>query len=289
MESILAALYLWLVPLWSALILFIVGGVMLWKGNRWRNWAALPLLLGAVALIPLPIFTAQKTVPTGEKPQQVIYRFDDHRYLVLIGYNCEGALWFIDKKNGIETEAADRFFQLSSFKFVHPSTKYIAIPVRDLSEILISKDGGRTFIPREQAHFIPGTGAIKYSDRPKREDVVSFTVDGDRGYFMTKQGYLYLSSMPLGERWGLDYVSLNALVNRWTIFADRDNFQNPPHQVPEVKNYTGWDHMKCNWDEAQPIKPNPMYQFQQAVLKWESYTLGAPIYFGLKTFMREPG
>ena len=158
MQSEIAAFYLWLVPLWSALILFIVGGVMLWKGKRWRYWAALPLLLGAVALIPLPIFTAQKTVPTGEKPQQVIYRFDDHRYLVLIGYNCEGALWFIDKKNGIETEAADRFFQLSSFKFVHPSTKYIAIPVRDLSEILISKDGGRTFIPREQAHFSPGGG-----------------------------------------------------------------------------------------------------------------------------------
>ncbi|TBL90923.1 hypothetical protein EYY95_03655, partial [Hafnia alvei] len=201
MQSEIAAFYLWLVPLWSALVLFIVGGIMLWKGNRWRYWAALPLLLGAVALIPLPIFTAQKTVPTGEKPQQVIYRFDDHRYLVLIGYNCEGALWFIDKKNGIETVAADRFFQLSSFKFVHPSTKYIAIPVRDLSEILISKDGGRTFIPREQAHFSPGGGAKKYSDGPVREDVVSFTVVGDRGYFMTKQGDLYLSSAPFGRRW----------------------------------------------------------------------------------------
>ncbi|WP_208326222.1 T6SS immunity protein Tli3 family protein [Hafnia paralvei] len=289
MGSILASLYLWLVPLWSALILCIIGGVMLWKGNRWRYWGAVPLLLGAVALIPLPIFTAQKTVPTGEKPQQVIYRFDDHRYLVLIGYNCEGALWFIDKKNGIETEAADRFFQLSSFKFVHPSTKYIAIPVRDLSEILISKDGGRTFIPREQAHFSPGGGAIKYSDGPISKDVVSFTVVDDRGYFMTKQGDLYLSSAPFGRRWGLDYLSLNALVHRWQVFADWDNFQNPPHQVPEVKNYTGWDHMKCNWDEAPPIKPNPIYQFQQAVLKWESYTLGAPIYYGLKAFMSEPG
>ena len=287
MQSEMAAFYLWLVPLWSALVLFIIGGVMLWKGNRWRYLGAVSLLLGAVALIPLPIFTAQKTVPTGEKPQQVIYRFDDHRYLVLIGYNCEGALWFIDKKNGIETEAADRFFQLSSFKFIHPSTKYIAIPVRDLSEILISKDGGRTFIPREQAHFSPGGGAIKYSGRPKREDFVSFTVVDDRGYFMTKQGDLYLSSAPFGRRWGLDYLSLNALVHRWQVFADWDNFQNPPHQVPEVKNYTGWDHMKCNWDEAPPIKPNPMYQFQQAVLKWESFTLGAPIYYGLKDYFKD--
>uniref|UniRef100_UPI002431AC3F hypothetical protein n=1 Tax=Hafnia alvei TaxID=569 RepID=UPI002431AC3F len=65
MQSEIAAFYLWLVPLWSALVLFIVGGMMLWKGNRWRYWGALSLLLGAIALIPLPIFTAQKTVPTG--------------------------------------------------------------------------------------------------------------------------------------------------------------------------------------------------------------------------------
>ncbi|WP_445612171.1 T6SS immunity protein Tli3 family protein [Hafnia alvei] len=287
MESILASLYLWLVPLWSALVLCIIGGVMLWKGNRWRYWGALPLLLGAVALIPLPIFTAQKMVPTGEKPQQVIYRFDDHRYLVLIGYNCEGALWFIDKKNGIETEAADRFFQLSSFKFVHPSTKYIAIPVRDLSEILISKDGGRTFIPSEGAHFTPG-GGVNHSDRPVREDVVSFTVVDDRGYFLTKQGYIYLSSAPFGEYWGRNYTSIQAL-DGWSTEGHEDNYRNFPRSIPEVKNYTGWDHMKCNWNEAPPIKPNPIYQFQQAVLKWESYTLGAPIYFGLKAFMREPG
>ncbi|MFM7944324.1 T6SS immunity protein Tli3 family protein [Hafnia paralvei] len=289
MESILALLYLWLVPLWSALVLFIIGGVMLWKGNRWRYWGTLPLLLGAVALIPLPIFTAQKTVPTGEKPQQVIYRFDDHRYLVLIGYNCEGALWFIDKKNGIETEVVEQYFDLSFFKYIHPSSKYIAIPLSDLSAILVSKDGGRSFILNQMAHFSQGGGTVKYSGRPKTEDFVSFTVVDDRGYFMTKQGDLYLSSAPFGRRWGLDYLSLNALVHRWQVFADWDNFQNPPHQVPEVKNYTGWDHMKCNWDEAPPIKPNPMYQFQQAVLKWESYTLGAPIYYGLKAFMSEPG
>ena len=289
MESILALLYLWLVPLWSALVLFIIGGVMLWKGNRWRYWGTLPLLLGAVALIPLPIFTAQKTVPTGEKPQQVIYRFDDHRYLVLIGYNCEGALWFIDKKNGIETEVVEQYFDLSFFKYIHPSSKYIAIPLSDLSAILVSKDGGRSFILNQMAHFSQGGGTVKYSGRPKTEDFVSFTVVDDRGYFMTKQGDLYLSSAPFGRRWGLDYLSLNALVHRWQVFADWDNFQNPPHQVPEVKNYTGWDHMKCNWDEAPPIKPNPIYQFQQAVLKWESYTLGAPIYYGLKAFMSEPG
>ena len=287
MESILASLYLWLVPLWSALVLFIIGGMMLWKGNRWRYWGALSLLLGAIALIPLPIFTAQKTVPTGEKPQQVIYRFDDHRYLVLIGYNCEGALWFVDNKKNIKTEIIDSFFRLSSFKYIHPSTQYIAVPFRDLSAILVSKDGGRSFILNQMAHFTPG-GGVNHSDRPVREDVVSFTVVDDRGYFLTKQGYIYLSSAPFGEYWGRNYTSTQAL-DGWSTEGHEDNYRNFPRSIPEVKNYTGWDHMKCNWNEAPPIKPNPMYQFQQAVLKWESYTLGAPIYFGLKAFMREQG
>ncbi|MDX6847302.1 hypothetical protein SJZ81_20135 [Hafnia alvei] len=88
----------------------------------------------------------------------MIYRFDDHRYLVLIGYNCEGALWFVDNKKNIKTEIIDSFFRLSSFKYIHPSTQYIAVPFRDLSAILVSKDGGRSFILNQMAHFSPGGG-----------------------------------------------------------------------------------------------------------------------------------
>jgi hypothetical protein len=31
-----------------------------------------------------------------EPPTQVVYRFDDHRYLELKGWDCEGELWYTD-------------------------------------------------------------------------------------------------------------------------------------------------------------------------------------------------
>jgi len=30
----------------------------------------------------------------SEPPTQVVYRFDDHRYLELKGWDCEGELWY---------------------------------------------------------------------------------------------------------------------------------------------------------------------------------------------------
>lgn len=35
---------------------------------------------------------------TKKTPSQVIYRYDDNRYLELKGYYCEGALWYHDGK-----------------------------------------------------------------------------------------------------------------------------------------------------------------------------------------------
>ncbi|HCR0832293.1 TPA: hypothetical protein OMT34_003690, partial [Klebsiella aerogenes] len=36
-----------------------------------------------------------------QPPTQVIYRFDDHRYLELKGWGCEGELWYTDTLRGI--------------------------------------------------------------------------------------------------------------------------------------------------------------------------------------------
>ncbi len=35
-----------------------------------------------------------------QPPTQVIYRFDDHRYLELKGWGCEGELWYTDTLRG---------------------------------------------------------------------------------------------------------------------------------------------------------------------------------------------
>jgi hypothetical protein len=40
--------------------------------------------------------TATGCLATKEAPTQVVYRFDDHRYLELKGWNCEGELWYTD-------------------------------------------------------------------------------------------------------------------------------------------------------------------------------------------------
>jgi len=34
----------------------------------------------------------------------------------------------------------------------------------------------------------------------------------------------------------------------WQTFAYQTNFQDIPNKVPEVKNYTGWDRMRCDSD-----------------------------------------
>lgn len=217
-------------------------------------------------------------------PIQVIYRFDDHRYLELEGKDCEGALWYVDKNRNIRAEIVERdnpIFRISFFKYVHPSEKYIAIPWDDLSGFLISKDYGQTW---DGARFAPGTGAIRYgADGPQREEIDSITVVNDQGFVLTKQGDLYLSSKPFddphlepggsgidytitnsrgqlqtnhmrpgygGGKWGKEYVSWNSLQGTipWTIVAYRTNFQGIPNKIPEVKNYTGWDHMRCDPD-----------------------------------------
>ncbi|MGU0056872.1 T6SS immunity protein Tli3 family protein [Enterobacter hormaechei] len=62
-----------------------------------------------------------------EPPTQVVYRFDDHRYLELKGWGCEGELWYTDTKRGIHAEPVSQFYRLFTRKFIHPSERYIAL------------------------------------------------------------------------------------------------------------------------------------------------------------------
>lgn len=36
-----------------------------------------------------------------------------------------------------------------------------------------------------------------------------------------------------------------------TVQELQSNWQDQPDKVPEVKGYTGWDHMQCNMDEGR--------------------------------------
>ncbi len=52
----------------------------------------------------------------NEPPTQVVYRFDDHRYLELKGWDCEGELWYTDTQRGIHSEVVSQFYRIFTKK-----------------------------------------------------------------------------------------------------------------------------------------------------------------------------
>lgn len=209
-----------------------------------------------------------------ELPTQVVYRFDDHRYLELKGFNCEGELWYTDTQRGIHTEPVNQFYRMFTRKFVHPSERYIAIMSFDSTGFIVSKDYGQSW---QSVGFSPGPNEPDGMDRGSREDVISFTVVNDQGFLLTKNS-LYMSSKPFddprirpggpgisfitedganhilkpttpGPAWGKSYMTKRGLEH--DIGQYRAEWQDLPDKVPEVKDYKGWDHMRCDMDAGK--------------------------------------
>ncbi|POU00259.1 hypothetical protein C3369_15345 [Escherichia sp. ESNIH1] len=209
-----------------------------------------------------------------EPPTQVVYRFDDHRYLELKGWDCEGELWYTDRQRGIHTEPVSQFYRIFTKKYVHPSERYIAIPAWDSPGSIVSKDYGKTWFP---STFSPGENEPNGDSSPPYDDILSFTVVDDQGFLQTKHR-LYMSSKPFddprilpggpgihyeledgvkgdiipgtsGWRWGMVYMTKQGLQG--SIQSLQANWQQLPDKVPEVKNYKGWDHMRCDMDAGK--------------------------------------
>ncbi|MED5649635.1 hypothetical protein VZ230_22290, partial [Enterobacter hormaechei] len=130
-----------------------------------------------------------------EPPTQVVYRFDDHRFLELKGWGCEGELWYTDTLRGIHTRPVSQFYRIFTKKFVHPSERYIAIPTWDDPGTMISKDYGKTWSPQ---FFSVGPNEPDGTNQPSYEDIISFTVVNDQGFLQTKH-QLYMSSKPFED------------------------------------------------------------------------------------------
>ena len=208
-----------------------------------------------------------------QPPTQVIYRFDDHRYLELKGWGCEGELWYTDTLRGIHTEPVSQFYRIFTKKFIHPSDRYIAIPNWEIDGFIVSKDNGQTWSP---VGYSPGYNEPDGMNSPPRDDVLSFTVVNDQGFLQTKHR-LYMSSKPFddprlaaggpgiqyviegethtitpqspGPSWGMDYITKQGLESDTAKF--HTNYQGLPDRVPEVKGYTGWDRMRCDMDAGR--------------------------------------
>ena len=208
-----------------------------------------------------------------QPPTQVIYRFDDYRYLELKGWGCEGELWYTDTLRGIHTEPVSQFYRIYTKKFIHPSERYIAIPNWEIDGFIVSKDNGQTWSP---VGYSPGYNEPDGMNSPPRDDVLSFTVVNDQGFLQTKHR-LYMSSKPFddprlaaggpgiqyviegethtitpqspGPSWGMDYITKQGLESDTAKF--HTNYQGLPDRVPEVKGYTGWDRMRCDMDAGR--------------------------------------
>ncbi|WP_024560610.1 T6SS immunity protein Tli3 family protein [Franconibacter pulveris 601] len=209
-----------------------------------------------------------------EPPTQVVYRFDDHRYLELKGWDCEGELWYTDMQKSIHSQPFFQFYRIFTKKFIHPSQRYIAIPDWEVDGFMVSKDYGKTWRP---VGFAPGHNEPNGDDYAPAEDVLSFTVVNDQGFLKTKHR-LYMSSKPFddprilpggpsisyslanGEKdsitsdapgwaWGLIYFTREGLVGK--IMSHEANYQDLPDKVPEIKGYTGWDRMRCDMDAGR--------------------------------------
>ncbi|MEG5544122.1 hypothetical protein DEO48_11230 [Enterobacter sp. CGMCC 5087] len=209
-----------------------------------------------------------------EPPTQVVYRFDDHRYLELKGWDCEGELWYTDTKRGIHTQPASQFYRIFTRKFIHPSEKYIAITGWGADGFIVSKDYGQTW---RSVGFSPSGNEPNGDNHGPYEDVLSFTVVNDQGFLQTRHR-LYMSSKPFddprilpggagiqyeledgtkgdikpgtaGWAWGMVYMTKQGLKD--TVQELQTSWQNQPDRVPEIKGYTGWDHMRCDMDAGR--------------------------------------
>ncbi|MDK9363312.1 MULTISPECIES: T6SS immunity protein Tli3 family protein [Lelliottia] len=205
-----------------------------------------------------------------EPPTQVVYRFDDHRSLELKGWDCDGELWYTDTQKGIHSQVWSQFYRIFTKKFIHPSERYMAISSWG-GGFTVSKDYGKTW---SGAHYSPGENEPNGDNRPPYDDILSFTVVGDQGFLQTKHR-LYMSSKPFddprilpggpgihyeledgvkgdiqsgsaGWAWGLIYMTRQGL--KGTIQELQTSWKDLPDKTPEVKGYTGWDHMRCDMD-----------------------------------------
>ncbi len=78
-------------------------------GNRDRETS---MKIKRIAGIALAAVLGAAGCNASEPPTQVVYRFDDHRYLELKGWDCEGELWYTDTQRGIHTEPDSQFYRI---------------------------------------------------------------------------------------------------------------------------------------------------------------------------------
>ena len=155
------------------------------------------VIVGAISLCAI-------AACTKKIPSQVIYRFDDNRYLELIGYDCEGYVVYHDVKRKINKSIyGNPIYRVFTGVYIHPSEQYILVPEWEPGAYKISKDYGQTW--QVATYMSPFQGQEKNSDgnmvdRPEGKEIKRVVVVNNQAFITTAQGHLYLSSYPFTTR-----------------------------------------------------------------------------------------
>jgi hypothetical protein len=200
------------------------------RHRPWRSGYYLLFILGVLALSPLNNLRPQKMVA----PSQIVYRFDENRYLLLTGYRCEGEVYFIDDKELVYFSIAPHSWRVYTEPYRHPAKNYLSIPYSDLSGIETSIDGGRSF---KTIHLRSGHSLGKHSS--PQYDVVN-----DQAFILAKNGELYVSEAPFGTKL-TNMLSKKHQRRDGTILG---RSQIIPETIPPIpSDYNGWDKMRCDY------------------------------------------
>ncbi|WP_227816235.1 T6SS immunity protein Tli3 family protein [Nitrogeniibacter aestuarii] len=191
----------------------------------------------AAVFLALPLLCAC-SVSADPGPTQIVYRFDEHRYLTLTGHRCEGAINYVDEERDIDTPVIEQFARVFLPPITHADDDgdYIFIPYHEPSAFRVSKDHGKTFNDARWVGEAYGAESVKRIIVVNRQAFIEF-----------KDGRLFMTSKPIGKHWGMEVIDpVNVLPNK--VHRDYPEFQNLPTEIPEVKNYKGWTEMHCNPD-----------------------------------------
>jgi hypothetical protein len=73
-------------------------------------------------------------------------------------------------------------------------------------------------------------------------------------------------------------------------YSQRPPFRDLKNKVPEVRNYTGWTHMKCDPNAGVVSPKTSLTGIPGLIYSVEAYTIGSPGYFGWRAckLLRQP-
>ena len=225
-----------------SLILFLFCFFRRWHLFCWLSYSV--FLVCFLAIIPLPGEDKVKyTAPT-----QVVFRFDEHRFIQLTGYGCQGRMYYVDDQKQIYYELARHSAKVLTEPFAHMPEDYIFIPSSDYSAIDFSQDGGRSF----------GTIDIETYEymeiyQPNYNTVENIVVMNNQLFFKDKNRGIFRSPKPIGS----GFTVLSA-TNEKYLAGHRQykgyRWTDQPQTMPIMPaNYPGWQQWQCDPSLKQPI------------------------------------